>query len=87
MEAKKSFDDASTSGSKDRSEPEMDPSMLTVFLETCMKLLRDSKAVKGLQELINRCAGTVQGEPRVVRKIGKHKTRTMLVSAFVAFLQ
>ena len=54
----------------------MDPSMLTTFLETCMKLLRDSKAVKGLQELINRCAGTTPGEPRVVRKIGKHKTRT-----------
>eukprot|EP00253_Pinus_taeda_P007237 PITA_07237 len=40
MEAKKSFTEASTLGSKDKSEPEMDPSMLTMFLETCMKLLR-----------------------------------------------
>lgn len=27
---------------------EVDPSVLTMFLETCMKLLRDSKAVKGV---------------------------------------
>jgi len=46
MEAKKSFTKASTSGSKDQLEPGMDPSMLTTFLETCMKLLCDSKAVK-----------------------------------------
>ena len=57
MEAKKSFVKASTSGSKYQPEPGMDPSMLTTFLETCMKLLRDNKAVKGLQELITRCAG------------------------------
>jgi len=75
MEAKMSFMDAPTLGSKDKLEPEMDPSMLTTFLETCMKLLRDSKAVKGLQKLINRCAGTTPGEPRVVRKLGKHTTR------------
>lgn len=49
MEAKKSFADASTSGSKDKLEPEMDPSMLTTFLEPCMKLLRNNKVVKGLQ--------------------------------------
>ena len=48
MEARKSFIDASTSGSKDKPEPEMDPSMLTTFLETCMKLLCASKTVKGL---------------------------------------
>ena len=48
MEAKRSFADASTSGSKDRIEPKMDPSMLTTFLETCMKLLLDNKAIKGL---------------------------------------
>ena len=48
MEAKKSFTEASTSGSEDQLELEMDPSMLTTFLETCMKLLCDSKAVKGL---------------------------------------
>lgn len=55
MEAKKSFTEASTSGSKDQPEPGMDPYMLTTFLETCMKLLHDNKAVKGLQELIIRC--------------------------------
>ena len=75
MEAKRSFVDASTSGSKDRPELEMDTSMLTTFLETCMKLLHDSKVVKGLQELINRCAGTTPGEPRIIRKIGKHAMR------------
>lgn len=48
MECKWSFVDASTYGSKDRLEPEMDPSMLTMFLETCMKLLHDSKAIKGM---------------------------------------
>ena len=76
MEAKKSFIEASTSRGKDKPEQEMDPSMLTTFLETCMKLLCDSKVVKGLQELINRCAETALGELSVVRKIGKHKTRT-----------
>lgn len=49
MEAKRSFVDASTLGSKDRLELEMDPLMLNMFLETCMKLLHDNKAVKGLQ--------------------------------------
>lgn len=48
----------------------MDPSMLTTFLETCMNLLRDNKVVKGLQELITRCAGL--GEPRVLQKLGKN---------------
>jgi len=48
MEAKKSFIEACTSGSKDNPKQEMDPSMLTTFLETCMKLLHDSKAMKGL---------------------------------------
>jgi len=38
-----------------------------------MKLLRDNKAVKGLQEPITRCAGP--GEPHVVRKLGKHTTQ------------
>jgi len=70
MGVKKSFVDASTSGRKDRPEPEMDPSMLTMFLEMCMKLLRDSKVVKVLQELINRCTRTTLGVSRVVRKIG-----------------
>ena len=76
MEAKKNFVDASTLGSKDRLEREMDPSMLTMFLEMCMKLLRDSKAMKGLQELIHKCARTMPGEPRIVEKIRKHKIAT-----------
>jgi len=62
MEAKNSFTKASTSGSRDKPDQEMDPSMLMTFLETCMKLLRDSKSVKGLQELINKCAGNTPGE-------------------------
>lgn len=49
MEAKKIFMEASTLGSKDKLELEMDPSMLTTFMETCMKLLHDNKVVKGLQ--------------------------------------
>lgn len=76
MEDKKSFVEASTSGRKYKTKSKMDPSMLTTFLETCMKLLCDSKVVKGLQEIINRCVGTALGEPCVVRKIGKNKTRT-----------
>ena len=47
MEAGKSFADASTLGSKDILEIKMDPSMLTTFLKTCMKLLRDRKVIKG----------------------------------------
>jgi len=54
----------------------MDPSMLIMLLETCMKLLHESKTIKWLQELINRWARTALGEPHIVRKIGKHKTRT-----------
>ena len=57
MEAKKSFDDDSTSGSKDRSKMKMDPSMLMTFLETCIKLLDESKVVKRLKELINSALG------------------------------
>lgn len=74
MESKKSFTEASTFGSKDQLEPTMGPSMLTTFLETCMKLLRDNKAVKGLHGLITRCAGS--GEPRMVRTLGKHAFHT-----------
>ena len=48
MEAKKSFVEASTLGSKDQPEPGMDSSMLTTFMETCMKLMHDNKVVKGL---------------------------------------
>lgn len=78
MEANKTFVEASTLGSQDKLAEEVDPSMLTTFLETCMKLLHDSKAVKGLQEQINKCVGK-EGAPKghlTVKKIGKHKTRT-----------
>lgn len=57
MEAKRSFTKASTSDSKDQLEPDMYPLMITTFLETCMKLLCDSKAVKGLQEIITMYVG------------------------------
>lgn len=70
MEAKKSFLEASTSSSKDQLEPGMHPSMLTTFLETCMKIFPDNKLVKGLQELITNCVGL--GEPHVVWKLGNH---------------
>lgn len=74
MEAKKGFVEASTSGSQDKLAEEVDPSMLIIFLETYMKLLHDSKVVKGLQELINKC--TRKENARIFRKIGKHKART-----------
>jgi len=76
MEAKKSFTEASTSGSRDKPNQEMDHYMVMTFLETYMKLLHNNKAVKGLQELINRCARNTPGELRVVHRIGKHKART-----------
>lgn len=43
-----------------------------------MKLLNDSKAVKGLQELINMCTSkeNATDRPRVVRNLGNHKART-----------
>ena len=66
--------EVSTLGSKGQPELERDPSMLTTFLETCMKLLHGNRAVKGLQELITRCAGF--REHRVVRKLGKHALHT-----------
>jgi len=48
MEAKKSFTEGSTLGSKEKLELEMDPLKITTILETCMKLLHYSKAVKGM---------------------------------------
>lgn len=78
MEAKKRFAEVSTSRSQDKPTEEMDPSTHTTFLETFMNLLRDSKAVKGLQELINKCVGKENAPdgPHVVKKIGKHMGRT-----------
>lgn len=66
MEVERSFTDSSNSESKYRMEPKIDPSMLTMFLETCMKLLCDSKAVNGVQELITRCVRTIQRDLWVV---------------------
>lgn len=66
MEAKNNFAEASTSWRKDNLGQEMDPSMLMTFLEKCMKLLRDSKVMKGLEELINRCSRNTLGEPHMV---------------------
>lgn len=39
-----------------------------------MKLLRDANAMKGLQELITRCAGV--DEPHLIGKLGKHVLHT-----------
>lgn len=86
MEENKSFVEVSSSGSQEKPAEEMDPSMITTFLETCMKLLRDSKVVKGLQELINQCTekdGAIS-EPHIVRKLGKHKARTRSEMRFTA---
>ena len=74
MEAEKSVMEASNSGSKDQPELGMDPFMLTTILVMCMKLLRDNMVVKGLQELVTRCARS--SEPHVVWKLGKHTLRT-----------
>jgi len=66
--------EASTPDMRDQLEPRLDPSMITTFLKTCMKLLCESKAIKGLKELITRCTGS--GEPHVVWKIGRHDLHT-----------
>jgi len=73
LEARKSFMEVSIPGSKDPPQPERDPSMLTTFLETCMKFLHDNRAVKGLQELITRYVGS--SEHHMVQKLGKHASR------------
>lgn len=83
MDAKKSFAEASTLGNQNKVHKtnmprEVNPSVLTTFLETCMKLMHDRKVVKGLQELINKCVNkenALDGH-YVVRKIGIHKART-----------
>jgi len=63
-EAQRIFTEASTLDRVDQMGPRVDPSIITTFLETCMKLLHDSKVIQGLQELIMRCAGL--GETHVV---------------------
>lgn len=74
LEAREGFVKVSTLGSRDKPEPNRDPSMITTFFEICMKLLYDNRAVKGLQELINRCGGW--SEHHVVRKLGRHASQT-----------
>jgi len=77
MEVKKSFVEATTLGSHNQFSEEMDPSMITTFLETCVKLLHDRKAMKVLQELINKCVGNENAPegPRIVKEIGNNKAR------------
>lgn len=55
-------------------ESGLDPSMITTFLETCMKLIHDIKAIQGLHELITRCIES--SKPHVVRKIRRHALHT-----------
>lgn len=74
LEARESFTKVSTLGSRDQPEMDKDPSMMNTFLETCIKFLRDSGAVKGLQKLINRC--TRWSEPCVIQKLERHSSRT-----------
>lgn len=69
IEVRESFAEVSNPGSREQPRSEIGPSMLTTFLETCMKLVWDSRALKGLQELMNICAGS--SELRVIRKLGK----------------
>lgn len=83
MEVKNNFVDDSTLGSQEKSsrnieEQDVDPLLLATFLKTCTKLLRDKKAVEGLQEPIKNCTGKINIplEYHAVRKLGKHKERT-----------
>ena len=54
---------------------EVDPSILTTFMKTCMKLLYDQKVVKWLQELIHKCIDKEKTPTtqHTIRNIGKHK--------------
>ena len=53
----------------------MDPFYAHNFLVDLYEVTARGKAMKGLQELINRCARTMPGETCIVQNIGKHKTR------------
>lgn len=48
LKSRESFTEVSTLGNRDWPKLDRDPSMLTTFLETCIELLRDNRAVKGL---------------------------------------
>lgn len=83
MEENKSFIEASTSSSQDKTleasvTQEVDPSILATFLENSMKLLHDRRVVEGLQDLIDKCANKENTplEHHTVRNIGKHKAWT-----------
>jgi len=86
MEEKRIFRDVGASTSRTQSTcmgsledvsttKEVDPSLLASFLQTCMKLLRDKKAVEGLQELIDKCTGKNNPllEQCMVHKVDKSK--------------
>lgn len=51
---------------------------LKSFLQKCMKLLRDQKAVQGLEELIDDCASKEKphAEQCTVTKVNKNTKRT-----------
>lgn len=86
LEAWDSFAEVSTLGSMDQPELVRDPSMITTFLETCIKLLHANRVVKGLQELKNRCV--IWSEPHVVRKLRRHalQTRSTSMKWIMSFL-
>jgi len=69
-ETQQSFVKVSTRGRRNRMESVVDSSMITTFLETYMKWLRNCNIVQGLQELITRCTGS--SELQVIQKIGRH---------------
>lgn len=91
LEAKKSFVDIGDLTSNmqmqlvpKKNAPEVGTAMenpnstvLKSFLQTCMKLLRDQKAVEGLQKLIDNCASkeNPQHEKFIVNKVNKNKKR------------
>lgn len=68
MEAKNSFVEASTSrihkksGGNNEAQV-VDPLLFAIFINTCIKLLQDIKAIEGLQELTNNCTRKVKTPP------------------------
>lgn len=88
MDTKTRFVDSGASTSKhqsawtEKSEEVIDtqetyPSVLTSFLQTCMKFLSDQISVEGLQKLIDNCTGKGKSLPKqcVVHKVDKSKKR------------
>lgn len=62
---------------EDNEVKEVDQPILASFLHTCMNLLRDQKAIEGLQALIDNCVGKekLHLEQRAVNKVYKNKKR------------